>query len=100
MKRVRPMLWVGGAGMALSMGLFVVVAALAAPSPPGPGEPGQKDAAAAKPTDNAAAAGDPKPSDLVVHEWGTFLGMNGSDGGALDGMYHEEHALPSFVHTR
>src|SRR5687768_16202122 len=37
---------------------------------------------------------------LVVHEWGTFLAMNGSDGIALDGMYHEEHALPGFVHAR
>ncbi|HET9193033.1 MAG TPA: hypothetical protein VFO21_09150 [Vicinamibacterales bacterium] len=40
------------------------------------------------------------PSGLVVHEWGTFLAMNGSDGVSLDGMYHEEHALPSFVHAR
>jgi hypothetical protein len=39
-------------------------------------------------------------SDLVIHEWGTFLGMSGSDGTSLDGMYHEEHALPSFVHAR
>jgi hypothetical protein len=37
---------------------------------------------------------------LVVHEWGTFLSMNGSDGISLDGMYHEEHALPGFVHAR
>jgi hypothetical protein len=41
-----------------------------------------------------------QPTDLVIHEWGTFLGMSGSDGTALDGMYHEEHALPSFVHAR
>jgi hypothetical protein len=40
------------------------------------------------------------PADLIVHEWGTFLGMNGSDGTSLDGMYHEEHALPAFVHSR
>ena len=26
--------------------------------------------------------------------------MSGSDGVALDGMYHEEHALPRFVHAR
>jgi len=26
--------------------------------------------------------------------------MNGSDGVTLDGMYHEEHALPPFVHAR
>jgi hypothetical protein len=42
----------------------------------------------------------PKPSDLVVHEWGTFLGMSSANGTALDGMYHEEHALPAFVHGR
>ncbi len=41
-----------------------------------------------------------KVSDLVVHEWGTFLGMSSADGTALDGMYHEEHALPAFVHGR
>jgi hypothetical protein len=39
-------------------------------------------------------------NDLVIHEWGTFLGMSGSDGVSLDGMYHEEHALPAFVHGR
>ncbi len=40
------------------------------------------------------------PSNLVVHEWGTFLSMSGSDGMVLDGMYHEEHKLPAFVHAR
>src|SRR5262249_55574500 len=39
-------------------------------------------------------------ADLIVHEWGTFLAMQGSDGVTLDGMYHEEHALPAFVHAR
>jgi hypothetical protein len=48
----------------------------------------------------AHAEANPQASDLVVHEWGTFLGMNGSDGASLDGMYHEEHALPAFVHSR
>jgi hypothetical protein len=41
-----------------------------------------------------------RADDLVVHEWGTFLAMSGSDGVTLDGMYHEEHALPAFVHAR
>jgi hypothetical protein len=40
------------------------------------------------------------PDNLVAHEWGTFLAMSGSDGVSLEGMYHEEHALPSFVHAR
>lgn len=46
------------------------------------------------------AQGTAVSSDLIVHEWGTFLGMSGSDGVSLDGMYHEEHALPAFVHSR
>jgi hypothetical protein len=50
-------------------------------------------------TIGSLGASDP-PGGLVVHEWGTFLAMNGSDGVTLDGMYHEEHALPSFVHAR
>src|SRR5262245_10724332 len=49
----------------------------------------------------ACGAGSPEPpSDLIVHEWGTFLAMSGSDGVSLDGLYHEEHALPGFVHAR
>lgn len=48
----------------------------------------------------AVGAGREATSDLVVHEWGTFLAMQGSDGATLDGMYHEEHALPGFVHAR
>ncbi len=40
------------------------------------------------------------PPVFTVHEWGTFLVMNGSDGVTLDGMYHEEHSLPGFVHAR
>jgi hypothetical protein len=47
-----------------------------------------------------SAAPDAHPDGLVVHEWGTFLAMSGSDGVSLDGMYHEEHALPAFVHAR
>lgn len=47
-----------------------------------------------------APAQQPDKSDLVVHEWGTFLTMSSSDGVTLDGMYHEEHALPRFVHSR
>ena len=40
-------------------------------------------------------AANPLRGDFVVHEWGTFLAMNGSNGISLDGMYHEEHALPA-----
>ena len=41
----------------------------------------------------------PPADPLIVHEWGTFLTMSGSDGVVLDSMYHEEHALPDFVHA-
>lgn len=37
---------------------------------------------------------------LVVHEWGTFTSMQGSDGIALEGLQHEEEALPGFVYSR
>jgi hypothetical protein len=70
-----------------SIGLVIVAATGFAAKPDGPQR-------------TPPAAGAPAPNDLVVHEWGTFLGMNGSDGTALDGMYHEEHALPGFVHSR
>jgi hypothetical protein len=41
------------------------------------------------------------PADrLVVHEWGTFTSVQGSDGVALEGLQHEEEALPSFVYSR
>jgi hypothetical protein len=37
--------------------------------------------------------------DLVVHEWGTFTAMAGSDGVILDGLHHASDKLPSFVHS-
>lgn len=37
---------------------------------------------------------------IVVHEWGTFTSMFGSTGQSLEGLHHEEEALPSFVHAR
>ena len=36
--------------------------------------------------------------DLVVHEWGTLTSVQGSDGTTLEGIHHEEEALPAFVH--
>lgn len=36
---------------------------------------------------------------LVVHEWGTFTSMQGSDGITLEGLQWEEEALPRFVHS-
>lgn len=37
-------------------------------------------------------------SRLVVHEWGTFTSMVGSTGFGLEGLQHEEEALPGFVY--
>lgn len=40
----------------------------------------------------------PPPADYEVHEWGTFTSMVGMNGVALEGLHHEEEALPAFVH--
>jgi hypothetical protein len=90
------------AWLVLAIGSIAVMGAMAQSSPPGAGGPGQEkgESPAAPAVTIAAQAASRQASDLVVHEWGTFLGMNASDGTALDGMYHEEHALPSFVHSR
>lgn len=37
---------------------------------------------------------------LVVHEWGTFTSVQGSNGQPLGGMHHEEEQLPNFVGGR
>ncbi|MCI0343093.1 MAG: hypothetical protein L0216_18440 [Planctomycetales bacterium] len=42
----------------------------------------------------------PVDDGLVVHEWGTFTSMQGSAGGTLEGLHHEEEGLPSFVYSR
>jgi len=36
----------------------------------------------------------------VLHEWGTFTTLAGSDGVLLEGIHADDHALPDFVHTR
>lgn len=38
------------------------------------------------------------PANYVVHEWGTFTSMAGTDGFVLEGLHHEEEHLPKFVH--
>jgi hypothetical protein len=40
------------------------------------------------------------PGKLIVHEWGTFLSVQGSDGVALGGMVESEEDLPAFVRER
>ncbi len=40
------------------------------------------------------------PTGLIVHEWGTFTEMQGTDGVVLDGLHHEEEQLPDFVYDR
>src|SRR5258708_28432959 len=37
---------------------------------------------------------------LTVHEWGTFTSVNNSAGLLMEGMHHEEEALPTFVYGR
>jgi hypothetical protein len=47
------------------------------------------------PGKSKAPASDQGP--LVVHEWGTFLSVQGSDGVTLGGIVDSEEPLPSFV---
>ena len=42
----------------------------------------------------------PDDGRFIVHEWGTFTSMQGSDGSILPGMHYEEESLPAFVHGR
>jgi hypothetical protein len=42
----------------------------------------------------------PMSSGLVVHEWGTFLSVQGSNGATLGGMIDSEEKLPPFVRER
>src|SRR5687767_6982834 len=51
---------------------------------------------AAAPSDPAG----PAPGKLIVHEWGTFTGLAGSDGGHLPFRANIGFDLPSFVLTR
>jgi hypothetical protein len=54
--------------------------------------------AVASPGHRSPAATDPDP--LIVHEWGTFLSVQGSDGVTLGGMVDSDEVLPSFVEER
>lgn len=51
---------------------------------------------------NAGPAPGPAPASdsFVVHEWGTFTSVQGEGGLVLEGLEHEEEALPDFVYSR
>ncbi len=46
----------------------------------------------------AALFAQPASAEFVAHEWGTFTSLVGSNGISQNGMYHEDEALPAFVH--
>lgn len=54
------------------------------------------------PTPPTAPAVAPSPlgDRLIVHEWGTWTSLQASDGATMDGLHHEEEALPEFVARR
>src|SRR5438876_642268 len=54
-------------------------------------------ALAAAATLTAAGRLKAQPADYVVHEWGTFTTVSGSDGSRLPGLEREEEPLPPFV---
>ncbi len=71
----------------VSAGLVLAALGLwALPSPASPPSP--------NPTQSTMSSG------LVVHEWGTFLSIQGSDGATLGGMIDSEEKLPLFVRER
>lgn len=53
-----------------------------------------------QPPPSTVTPGPDTPPPLVVHEWGTFTSVQGSDGSTLDGLQHEEEHLPDFVYGR
>ncbi len=57
-------------------------------------------AALAAATAGNAANDDPAQKPFVVHEWGTFLAVQGSDGVTLGGMVDSDEILPAFVEAR
>jgi hypothetical protein len=54
--------------------------------------------AAARPA--LAGCGADNLQNMIVHEWGTFLTVQGSDGTTLGGMVDSEEQLPLFVRER
>src|SRR5262245_16796040 len=77
-------LGLASAGLLLAgLGLWVVPAPASPPSPNPPRVPAP-----------------PATSGLIVHEWGTFLSVQGSDGATLGGMVDSEEKLPLFVRER
>lgn len=92
------------AGMALSFAQVAFVALLGCST-----SSTQEEAPSASPEqqrgdgEDEVGPGDPSAPSLKgaleVHEWGTFTSMNGAAGVSLDGLHHEEEALPSFVHS-
>jgi hypothetical protein len=48
----------------------------------------------------AFLAADSADPGYVLHEWGTFTTLAGSDGVLLEGIHADDHALPDFVHSR
>jgi hypothetical protein len=72
-----------------------VLAALSCTPSPGGDEPAMGPAQGGGAGRAPANRGD----GLVVHEWGTFTSLQGSDGASLDGLQHETEAVPAFVHT-
>lgn len=49
----------------------------------------------AAPTPNQPTS--PSAKKFVVHEWGTFTSVLGSNGQTVGGLHHEEEVLPSFI---
>src|SRR5262245_10897071 len=69
---------------------------------PTPEVPAAHDPAGAPvpPAVPAPTESDARTGRFVVHEWGTFTNVVGSDGTIQPGLHHEEEDLPPFVADR
>ena len=54
----------------------------------------------AAPAPRGVRSAERNKENLIVHEWGTFLSVQGSDGITLGGMIDSEEQLPPFVRER
>lgn len=79
----------------LTAGCLLLAAGVGLALPKDENQPAPKEQA--QPAAKTPAEENPK---LVVHEWGTFLSVQGSNGVTLGGMVTSEESLPPFVEAR
>lgn len=72
--------------------LLLLACGRGAAVPPPPNDP--------PPSSTVAAVTCKNLPPLAMHEWGTYTSVHAADGHALEGLHHEDEALPGWVHRR